>query len=117
MGSISFAQEAVSPFVPPSKARPTPAVTTTPATALDSIEFNGVIEIGGVVQISLYDPSTKKSYWLTEKEAGEDGFSLVNYDAGKIRGADRVLIRQGGVSKTLTLKDADIISLKTPPTF
>lgn len=108
-------QEAQSPFVRPSKVNAAPAQKTTPASPLDAMEFNGVVEIGGVAWLSLYDPQTKKSYWLSKDEAAEDGITLERYDAGKQPGEETIVVRQGAMTRKLTLKDADIISLKAAP--
>ncbi len=117
LGGAAVAQdEPRSPFAPPSANEPAPPPPkTTPATALDNIEFRGVIEIGGTAWVSVYDPKTKKSYRLTKDELGEDGFSLVKYDAGDKPGEETIVIRQNGLTKQLSLKDADIITLKEAP--
>lgn len=117
LGGFVHAQEdePPSPFAPPSVKKPVAAPKTTPATALDSIEFRGVIEIGGTAWVSVYDPKTKKSYRLTKDELGEDGFSLINYDTGDTPGEETIVIRQNGLTKQLSLKDADIITLKEAP--
>ena len=105
-----------SPFAPPSARKPAAApAKAAPATALDSVEFRGIIEIGGTAWVSVYDPQTKKSYRLTKDELGEDGFSLVNYDTGRKPGEEKIWIRQNGLTKQLSLKDADIITLKETP--
>lgn len=109
------AQERKSPFMRSSKAAPPPVAKTTPASPLDAMEFNGVVEIGGVAWLSLYDPQSKKSYWLSKDEAAEDGITLDKYDAGKQPGEETIVVRQGGMTRRLTLKDADIISLKVAP--
>lgn len=118
LGGLVHAQESEprSPFAPPSAKKPVAAPPkATPATALDSIEFRGIIEIGGTAWVSVYDPKTKKSYRLTKDELGEDGFSLVNYDTGGNPGEETIVIRQNGLTKQLSLKDADIITLKETP--
>ncbi len=117
IGGVLLAQEndARSPFAPPSAKQPVEPPKTTPVTALDSIEFRGVIEIGGNAWVSIYDPKSKKSYRLTKDELGEDGFSLVNYDTGNKPGEETIMIRQNGLTKELSLKDADIITLKEAP--
>ena len=77
------AQEAASPFVPPSQnVQPKVQPKATPVTPLDSVEFRGVIEIGGVAWLSLYDTKSKKIYRLRQDVDGEDGFQLVVYDRG-----------------------------------
>ena len=117
-GGLVDAQESEprSPFAPPSAKKPAAAPPkAVPATALDSIEFRGIIEIGGTAWVSVYDPKTKKSYRLTKDELGEDGFSLVNYDTGGKPGEETIWIRQNGLAKQLSLKDADIITLKETP--
>lgn len=113
--SSAFAQEAKSPFVRPSKAIRAPVQKTTAASPLDSMEFNGVVEIGGVAWLSLYDPQAKKSYWLSKEEAAEDGITLESFDKGSQRGEESITVRQGSMTRRLTLKDADIISLKEAP--
>lgn len=117
LGGFVLAQEdePQSPFAPPTVKKPVVAPKTTPVTPLDSIEFRGVIEIGGTAWVSVYDPKTKKSYRLTKDELGEDGFSLVKYDTGDGPGEETIVIRQGGLTKQLSLKDADIITLKEAP--
>ncbi len=116
-GSLALGQDAepASPFMRKPLNEPAPAPKTTPASPLDAIEFRGVIEIGDIAWISLYDPKTKKSYRLSKNEDGEDGFSLVKYDPGSKRGEETIVVRQGGLTKQLSLKDADIITLKGDP--
>jgi len=116
-GGLALAQdEPRSPFAPPGTKKPVvEAPKTTPVSPLDSIEFRGVIEIGGTAWVSVYDPKTKKSYRLTKDELGEDGFSLVKYDTGDKPGEEKIVIRQNGLTKELSLKDADIITLKETP--
>lgn len=110
------AQEAASPFVPPSQnVQPKVQPKATPATPLDSVEFRGVIEIGGVAWVSLYDTKSKKSYRLSQDVDGEDGFKLVRYDRGSKPGEETIVVRQNGLTRNLSLKDADIIALAETP--
>jgi len=111
----AFAQEAKSPFVRPSKVTTAPVTKTTAASPLDAMEFNGVVEIGDVAWLSLYDPQAKKSYWLSKEEAAEDGITLEAYDKGSQPGEETIVVRQGSITRRLSLKDADIISLKEAP--
>ena len=115
LSATALGQEQKSPFMRPSQAAPVVAPQKTAATPLDSMEFNGVVEIGGVTWLSLYDPKSKKSYWLNKDEAAEDGITLDRYDAGKQPGEESIVVRQGGMTRRLTLKDADIITLKEAP--
>ncbi|HCR31666.1 MAG TPA: hypothetical protein DIV79_16810 [Opitutae bacterium] len=117
MGSALLpAQEAESPFVPPSqKVEPKAQPKTTPATPLDSVEFRGVTEIGGIAWVSLYDTKSKKSYRLSQEVDWEDGFQLVRYDRGSKPGEETIVVRQNGLTRNLSLKDADIIALAEPP--
>ena len=103
-GGLVHAQDSEprSPFAPPSAKKPVAGPPkAVPATALDSIEFRGIIEIGGTAWVSVYDPKTKKSYRLTKDELGEDGFSLVNYDTGGKPGEETIWIRQNSPGSTL----------------
>ena len=109
------AQEHQSPFARPTAKAPVEQPKTTPASPLDAMEFNGITEIGGVAWLSLYDPKTKKSYWLTKEQAAEDGISLDSYDPGSQPGEESIVVRQGNLTRRLTLKDADIITLKEAP--
>ena len=111
----AFAQEAKSPFMRPSQTIVAPVQKTTAASPLDAMEFNGVVEIGGVAWLSLYDPQAKKSYWLSKEDAAEDGITLAHYDRGSQPGEESIVVRQGSMTRRLTLKDADIISLKEAP--
>lgn len=110
------AEEAASPFVPPSQnVQPKLQPKATPATPLDSVEFRGVIEIGGLAWVSLYDTKSKKSYRLSQDVDGEDGFQLVRYDRGSKPGEETIVVRQNGLTRNLSLKDADIIALAETP--
>tara|TARA_B100000519_G_scaffold202322_1_gene220348 strand:- start:2588 stop:3178 length:591 start_codon:yes stop_codon:yes gene_type:complete len=110
------AQEAASPFVPPSQnVQPKVQPKATPVTPLDSVEFRGVIEIGGVAWLSLYDTKSKKIYRLRQDVDGEDGFRLVGYDRGSKPGEETIVVRQNGLTRNLSLKDADIIALAEVP--
>lgn len=115
LGVHALGQEQKSPFLRPSQSAPVAAPQKTAATPLDSMEFNGVVEIGGVTWLSLYDPQAKKSYWLSKEEAAEDEISLDRYDPGKQPGEESIVVRQGNTTRRLTLKDADIITLKEAP--
>jgi len=101
--------------VRPSQVTTAPVKKTTTASPLDAMEFNGVVEIGGVAWLSLYDPQAKKSYWLSKEEAAEDGITLEAYDKGSQPGEETIMVRQGSITRRLSLKDADIISLKEAP--
>jgi len=115
-GCSLLAQEAASPFVPPTqKVEPKVEPKVTPATPLDSVEFRGVIEIGGVAWVSIYDTKSKKSYRLSKDVDGEDGFQLVRYDRGSKPGEETIVVRQNGLTRNLSLKDADIIALAEAP--
>ncbi len=103
-----------SPFVRKSDAKPPAPPAKIPASPLDNIEFRGVTVIGGVAWFSLWDPKNKKSYRVSEGVDGEDGFSLVSYDPGNKPGEETIVVRNSGLSKKLSLKDADIIALAAP---
>ena len=77
--------------------------------------ISGVIEIGGVAWVSLYDTKSKKSYRLSQDVDGEDGFQLVRYDRGSKPGEETIVVRQNGLTRNLSLKDADIIALAEAP--
>ncbi|OUW17275.1 MAG: hypothetical protein CBD18_04965 [Opitutales bacterium TMED158] len=110
-----WGQDQKSPFVRPSQSAPVAAPQKVAATPLDGMEFNGVVEIGKTTWLSLYDPKTKKSYWLSKDEAAEDGITLERYDAGKQPGEESIVVRQGSMTRRLNLKNADIITLKEAP--
>lgn len=113
-GSTTFSQEeeVVSPFVRPAP----PEVSDKPvvATPLDTLEFNGVVVIGGKTHVSLLDTKTKKSYWLSEDEAADDGLQIVRIDQDANESKQRVVVRRGAATKELSMREFDIITAAAP---
>ncbi len=111
VANLGFAQgnEALSPF---SSRKSSPAVASNsgpPAPSpLDTFEFNGMMKMGGVVSVSVYDTKTNRNYWLKEGESLEGGLKLARYDAAN----NVAVLSKGGVSKRLSLKKAQIEPLK-----
>ena len=65
----------------------------------DSLEFAGVMSVGGKTMINLYDKQSKQSYWV-ETGATLGGITVVKYDGAK----DEVTIRQDGAEKNIPLR-------------
>lgn len=105
-------QDDVNPFKTPSaKPATDPVAPAEVPSSLDVFEFNGIMEIGGVTRISLYDTNAKRNIWVSENEIGEFGISFRRYDDEN----ETVVIDQGGLSKKLALNKVKIESLKIAP--
>lgn len=112
----AFGQDATAenPFrTPPPTPASGPVVPEDAVTSLDGFEFNGIMKLGGVLRISVFDSKTKKNFWLTEGELGEMGLSFQRFNDEN----ESVVIVQGGVTKSLSLNKVKIEALKitSPP--
>lgn len=87
-----------SPFLPPA------AASVSAATA-EQHEFRAVSTLGDKTTVNIHDLATKKRTWIAVGETAE-GISVLNYDSNR----DQVVVRIGGVEKTLTLRQAIITS-------
>ncbi|MBK1878049.1 hypothetical protein [Pelagicoccus mobilis] len=106
------AQDSDSPFKTPSRSSAASVeVAPPPVTTLDGFQFNGIMEIGDRVRISLYDTKAKRNIWVDEDKIGEFGVSFSRFDPE----SETVVIAQGGVSKKLSLNKVKIESLKIAP--
>lgn len=72
---------------------------TAPAATEADLEFAGVSSIGQTTMVNLYDPKTKRSFWVKEGDTAS-GVSVLKYD----RQSDRVTVRHNGVEKTIALR-------------
>ena len=100
-----------SPFLP-ADYQQAPAAPPPPpqASPLDKLELRSVSVLGGVHHFSLFDTSSSKGFWIKLNETVQ-GVSVSDYN--KPEGS--VLVRSGGFSKRLKLKEAKIIALNVPP--
>lgn len=74
-------------------------------------ELRSIMVLGGVHTFSLFDTKTSKGFWINLDETFE-GVSVSDYK----KSDESVLIRSGGQSRRLKLKEAQIVALKvTPP--
>jgi len=113
--SSAWSQKDVTPRSP--FMRPTPPPTSESpavATPLDNLEFNGLVEIGGVISVSLRDKQTNANYWLSESEAAEDGLQIVRIDRGAEEGLESIVVRRGAATKELKMRDFNIITAAAP---
>lgn len=92
---------------PQQVAKPTQQSAQAP-NALDNLEFNGVMTIGGVTRISVYDKQAKRNYWIVQDKENDAGLRLVRHDTEK----DLVVVSMGGVSRVIALKKPRIEPLK-----
>ncbi|MCH6257520.1 hypothetical protein MLD52_13245 [Puniceicoccaceae bacterium K14] len=110
---LIFAKEVESPFERP-KVVEAPKQNTTPApNPLDHMEFDGYMSMQGKTMISLYDRKERRSYWVELNTKNQEGFEVSNFQQGGGNG-DSVLLRHGGKSKSIQLKNSDILTLATP---
>jgi len=109
--SLCLAQEekVVSPFVKPSKT----VVNNVVASPLDSLEFNGILTIGGVTHVSLRDTKANLNYWISEKKAAEDGLEIVRIEAGD-DSENKIVVRRGAATKELSLRSFEIVTVAPP---
>lgn len=92
-----------SPFVPPNNAQGA-AREATP------LELRSILKAGSAYEFSLYDTAKKQSTWVGLNEAGHD-FLIKAFDAAN----DTVTVEQRSRTYKLTLKEAKIALLSTPP--
>lgn len=102
-------QDVQSPFGMPKQTQSGPVAPPPQAVSpLDTLEFNGIMRMGGVLSASVYDTKTQRNYWLVEGVATKEGLRLVRYKADN----NVVVVSRGGVSKSIVLKKSKIEPLK-----
>jgi hypothetical protein len=92
-----------SPFAPPSNS-PGAAQEATP------LELRSILKAGSAYEFSLYDTAKKQSTWVGLNESGHD-FLIKAFDPAN----DTVTVEQRSRTYRLTLKEAKIALLSTPP--
>jgi hypothetical protein len=92
-----------SPFLPPNNALGA-AQEATP------LELRSILKAGNVYEFSLYDTAKKQSTWVGLNEAGHD-FLVKTFDPAN----NSVTVEQRSRTYKLTLKEAKIALLSTPP--
>jgi hypothetical protein len=92
-----------SPFLPPNNS-PGAAQQAAP------LELRSILKAGGVYEFSLYDTAKKQSTWVGLNESGHD-FLVKAFDPAN----DTVTVEQRSRTYKLTLKEAKIALLSTPP--
>ena len=116
-GLSTFGQDApekepINPFLPEDYKAPNKKATGPPEPSpVARFELRSIMVLGGVHTFSLFDTTSKKGFWIDLDETVE-GVSISNYN--KID--ESVLVRSGGMERTLKLKEAQIVALRvTPP--
>lgn len=100
-----------SPFLPEDYQQGPAAPPEPPkASPLDKLELRSVSVMGGVQHFSLYDTAASKGFWIKLNETVQ-GVAVSDYN--KPDGS--VLVRSGGFTRRLKLKEAKIIALAVPP--
>jgi hypothetical protein len=95
-----------SPFMPLAA----PVVEAPPSNQLDRYELRGVSSLGGTAMFSVFDNATGRSFWLRQGDTVE-GISVQHYDPG----SEAVTLAGSGQTKRLQLKEAQIVTMATPP--
>ncbi len=104
-------QRIASPFQAPVNNTPVAPVEAPTANPLDNFEFNGLIQIGGVLQASVYDKENNKSYWLTLNQPGEDGIMITDFNDED----QSIVASRNGFTKRMELPDPNIVTIKAAP--
>lgn len=76
------------------------------ANPLDKLELRGITSLGKVQSFSVFDTKVSKGFWVKLNETVE-GVSVSDYN----KSDESVLVRSGGFSKRLKLKEAKILAL------
>jgi len=104
------AAEGKSPFLPDGyKATDKPPEPPKPS-PVDRYELRSIMVLNGVQVFSLLDTSNSKGFWIGLNETVE-GVAVSDFHAGD----ESVLVRSGGKSRRLKLKEAKIVALKVAP--
>lgn len=77
------------------------------ANPLDKLELRGITNLGKVQSFSIYDTAISKGFWVKLNETVQ-GVSVSDFD----KSDESVLVRSGGFSKRLKLKEAKIVALE-----
>ncbi|MGB0743650.1 MAG: hypothetical protein ACPGSB_03900 [Opitutales bacterium] len=94
-----------SPFLPPGHGVKEPEITKPPVQSQGpisrQIEFRGIVQLGEVLQFSVFNKKDQKSYWLKENE-NKAGISISSYDES----STSIIVFLNGRSERLELHDA-----------
>jgi len=103
---LAMAQTATkrSPFLPPESQAAGPVVESS------SVEFRGVLVMGGHQQFNFFEPSKRLSTWVRINEPGA-AIAVKSYDSH----ADTVVVEFGGQSLTLALQKVKISAAPAAP--
>jgi hypothetical protein len=77
---------------------------------LDKLELRSITSLGKIKSFSIYDTSISKGFWVNLDETVQ-GVSVSDYN----KSDESVLVRSGGFSKRLKLKEAKIVALAVQP--
>lgn len=76
---------------------------------LDSLEFNGELNLGNSIRLSFYDPQGAGAFWVQVGEARRE-FHVLGYDPG-----NRIAtVRHDGKDRRIKLKSPRVISITRP---
>lgn len=97
--------ESSNPFLPPgygeAKPEPPKPVVQTNGPISREVEFRGIMNYGGAYQVSVFNKSENKSYWLYENRS-EGGITVRGYDTD----SKTITVNMNGRSERLTLMSA-----------
>lgn len=104
--TFALAQTAVkrSPFLPPESQAAAPVAENT------TIEFRGLLVMGGQQTFNFFEPAKRISTWVGLNESGSS-VTVKSYDAS----ADTVVVDFGGQTLTLSLQKVKISAAPVPP--
>lgn len=103
------APKEANPFLPENyrqQNQPEAAPEPVRANPLDKLELRSITSLGKMKSFSIYDTSVSKGFWVKLDETVE-GVSVSDYN----KSDESVLVRSGGFSKRLKLKEAKIVAL------
>ena len=89
-----------SPFLPPDFQPPgTPGQAAGEQRQSGQYQFRGVYELGGVFHYNLYDAREKKGYWITQANAKQKGFDIVEFKPEE----NSLVLRVNGETQSLAM--------------
>ncbi len=95
-----------SPFLPADYQQEAKAPEPVRANPLEKLELRSITNLGKVQSFSVYNTSVSKGFWIKLNETVE-GISVSDYN----KGDESVLVRSGGFTRRLKLKEAKIVAL------
>jgi hypothetical protein len=111
IGGSAFGQGAAEDdyFLPPDYQQAAPAPEPVKVSPLDKLELRSVSILGETQLFSIFDTNVSKGVWIELNETVQ-GITVSDYN----KGDGSVLVKSGGFTRRLKLKEAKIIALAAP---